>query len=158
MNDNSMDNTTPTTPFLGDDSTPELRQFEDFARRAIELGFTIHLNHYRFHPAHIACARCIQSGVELSIIPIREHTKEQFCENWTLRKDSISAVLEEGQRLIDRYAAGERLPQPTRQPRRSRISDEERERRRERMKTYWRKKRGEAAETTADDAVSDQKQ
>jgi hypothetical protein len=149
MKDKSMDNTTPTTPLSGDDSKPELCQFEDFARRAIELGFTIHLNHYRFHPAHMAWASHIRSGVELSIIPILEHAREQFGENRTLRKDSIAAVLEEGQQLIDRYAAGERLAQPPRQPRRSGVSDEERERRSQRMRDYWAKKRADAAAATA---------
>ena len=114
------------------------------------------LNHYRFHPAHIDWAPHCRPGVELLLIPILEHTKEQFGENRTLRNDSVSAVLEEGQQLIDRYAAGERLAQPTRQSRRSGLPDDEREWRAERMRNYRRKKRAEAADTTADAVVGDQ--
>src|SRR5262245_56756487 len=141
--------TTNTTTIDEEGFLPELPQFEDFARRAIELGFTVHLNHARYHPAHIAWAKSCQSGVELTLVPILEHTREQFGQNRTIIGESILAVLEEGQRLIDRYAAGERLAEKTTQPRRYNITESERQRRRQRIMDYSARKRAEeaAAET-----------
>lgn len=101
-----------------DDDAPEIRRFEDFARRAIELGFTVHLTHYRFHPAHLAWATSCRPGVELFLAPILQHTKEQFGDCRTFKNDTISAMLEQGQQLIDRYAAGENLAAECPPPRR----------------------------------------
>jgi hypothetical protein len=134
--------TTNITAIDTESFSPELPQFEDFARLAIELGFTVHLNHQRYHPAHTAWAPSCQSKVELTLVPILEHTKEQFGQNRTIIGETMLAVLEEGQRLIDRYAAGERLAEPIDDP-------AARQRRRQWMLDYWARKRAEeaAAET-----------
>jgi hypothetical protein len=143
--------TSNTTPIDGEGFAPELREFEDFAQRAIELGFTVHLTHYRFHPAHTAWAPSCQSGVELTLVPILEHTKELFGEYRRLKGESMLAVLEEGQRLIDWHAAGERLAEPIR---RGNITEAERERRRQRMLDYWARKRAEEAAETIEPEAS----
>jgi len=146
-----------TTTIDGEGFPPELRQFEEFAQRAIELGFTVHLNHARYHPAHIAWAKSCQSGVELTLVPILEHTREQFGQNRAIIGESILAVLEEGQRLIDRYAAGERLAERAAVPQRGNIAEGERQRRRQRMLNYWATKRAEeaAAETSEPSASAE---
>ena len=140
-------NDTHITTFDVEGLSPELPLFEDFARRAIELGFTVHLNHQRYHPAHTAWAPSCQSKVELTLVPILEHTKEQFGELRRIVGESVLAVLEKGQRLIDRYAAGERLADPIGEQRGG-ITPAERQRRRQRMLDYWARKRADAAAET----------
>lgn len=139
--------TSNITPIDKEGLAPELREFEDFAQRAIELGFTVHLTHYRFHPAHTAWAPSCQSGVKLSIIPIIDEAKSRFgSPDGGLRDvygDTIASVVDGGRVLLDRYESGENLWEDT-TPARGKTS-----RRGQHLREYWRKKRAEkaAAET-----------
>jgi len=140
-------------PPLPEPPAAELLDFEDFSRRAIQLGFTVHLTHYRFHPVHTADAPVCQSGVKLCIIPILNEAKVRFGGPDGGFRDvygeTIAAVLPRGHLLLDRYESGENLWTNTRSRKRHNLSDEERDRRRQRMRDYWAKKRNEPAETTA---------
>lgn len=53
----------------------ELVDFEEFAAEAMRQGFTVHLNHYRFHPDHTAKASFCVSRIELKVIPITEEAQ-----------------------------------------------------------------------------------
>ena len=91
----------------------ELPEFEDLARRAIGLGFTVHLTHYRYHPAHTAkYPDLCQSHVQLSIIPILdEPTMCLARQNQECKGRSIVDVLEQARSFLDRYESCENLAQ-----------------------------------------------
>lgn len=135
--------TTTATAIVRKSFSPELPQFEDFARRAIELGFTVHLTHFRFHPAHTAWAPSCQSGVKLSIIAILDEAKARFGSpdgNFRdVHGDTIASALAGGHLLLDRYESGENLWEDT-TPARGKTS-----RRGQHLRDYWRKKRAEQA-------------
>jgi hypothetical protein len=130
-------------------SSYELLEFEDFARRAVALGFTVHLTHYRFHPVHTAKYQECRSCVRLSIIPMLDEAQSRFGGSRDVNGDTIAAVLVEGRLLIDRYESGENVREKeTRSRKKPNITDEERERRRQRMLHYWSKRRGQVAATS----------
>ena len=139
-----------------EDSAAELPEFEALARRAIALGFTVHLTHYRFHPAHTAeYPDVCQSCVRLAIIPILDEARSRFGSPDKGYRDvngeTIALVLAEGNVLLDRYESGENLAGERVRPRRRKkpnLTVEERERRRQRMLDYWERWRGQPAETS----------
>jgi hypothetical protein len=145
MIDETQNATSPELVF-----SAELPEFEAFAERAILLGFTIHLKHYRFHPVHTSDSPSCISHVELSIIPILDEPRERC--GWSygglgdIRGETIADVVAQGRQLLDRYQSGENLTVAV-QPRqgiprqRLNLSDEERQRRSLQMKNYHEKKK-----------------
>ena len=152
--DNSIDNDNQIS--VSGAFASELELFEEFARQAIGLGFTVILTDYRFHPAHTRQYPDVcQSGIRLTIVPILEEAKFRFGSNQDLNGLSIYAVVVEGLLLLSRYEAGQILVKKPDRKKRFNISPKERERRAEQMRAYWRKKRGQAAELGKASEASD---